>query len=317
MGIPSVNTVRPAAAPPHRTKAAVRDLADTRVIDYPEPIAVSDTGYAALLAGMVAASRRFRDAAAASIAKRARTLFGTTEPTPNQLVKTTFAHRDFGRTKTKILDDPAACAMIDRALTAPADRIALLCTGFPMKVFNPLETEYGGHNTDLGDAAVILRFTELADVLNRFAQPLGKTFNVSVISDGIMNEGMFKVGGNTTAAYVSNLQRLTGRLGAHSHVTIEEFTTLLGARRSPYEAAVPAATNQEHDTYGTVPFTDVFNSTIGSVRYPEIEHLAHYYTTDFTTTYYLIIGSILWGQEIADTKTYETITEEFPETMRN
>ena len=341
MGIPSVNTVRPAAAPPHRTKAAVRDLADTRVIDYPEPIAVSDTGYAALLAGMVAASRRFRDAAAASIAKRARTLFGTTEPTPNQLVKTTFAHRDFGRTKTKILDDPAACAMIDRALTAPADRIALLCTGFPMKVFNPLETEYGGHNTDLGDAAVILRFTELADVLNRFAQPLGKTFNVSVISDGIMNEGMFKVGGNTTAAYVSNLQRLTGRLGAHSHVTIEEFTTLLGARRSPYEAAVAAAkthahthlppapnpadlataltaaTNQENDTYGTVSFTDVFNSTIGSVRYPEIEHLAHYYTTDFTTTYYLIIGSILWGQEIADTKTYETITEEFPETMRN
>src|SRR5690606_25007788 len=208
-------------------------------------------------------------------------------------------------------------------------------------VFNPLETEYGGHNTDLGDAAVILRFAELADVLNRFAQPLGKTFTVSVISDGLMNDGMFKVGGNTTATYVSNLQRLTGRLGAHSHVTIEEFTTLLGARRSSYDAAVTAAkthahthlppapapaelaatltaaTNQEHDTYGTVSFTDVFNSTIGSVRYPEIEHLAHYYTTDFTTTYYLIIGSILWGQEIADTKTYETITEEFPETMRN
>src|SRR5690606_34986150 len=283
MGIPSVNTVRPAPAPLHRTKTAVRDLADTRVIDYPTPVRVSDTGYAALLAGMVTASYRFRDTAAESIAKRARVLFNTDNPTPAQLVKATFAHRDFGRTKTTILDAPTACAMIDRALTAPADRIALFCTGFPMKVFNPLETEYGGHNTDLGDAAVILRFTELADVLHRFAQPLGKPFNVSVISDGIMNEGMFKVGGNTAAAYVSNLQRLTGRLGAHSHVTIEEFTTLLGARRSPYEAAVAAAkthahthlppapnpadlataltaaTNQENDTYGTVSFTDVVN----------------------------------------------------------
>src|SRR5690606_29139078 len=73
-----------------------------------------------------------------------------------------------------------------------------------------------------------------------------KTFTVSVISDGLMNDGMFKVGGNTTATYVSNLQRLTGRLGAHSHVTIEESTTLLGARRSPYDAAVTPPKTHAH-----------------------------------------------------------------------
>src|SRR5690606_41013485 len=137
MGIPSVNTVRPAPAPLHRTKTAVRDLADTRVIDYPTPVRVSDTGYAALLAGMVTASYRFRDTAAESIAKRARVLFNTDNPTPAQLVKATFAHRDFGRTKTKILDDPTACAVTHRPLPPPAARRALLRTGLPMTVYHP------------------------------------------------------------------------------------------------------------------------------------------------------------------------------------
>lgn len=324
--------------PLHRTKSAVRDMADHLYRSW--PITLSGTEYATVLEALQHSSAAFIAGAIRQTEQRARVLFEVDDPTPQQCIKTAFAHRSFGRTKGKILEDEAAMGMIDRALAAEPGTVRLFCTGFPMKVHNPLETGYRGDAVDLGDVSVLLRYAELAAVLTHFGQRIGKFFAVTIVSDGRMNGGMFKTESLACESYVSRLGDMTARLGIEDFVAVTEFYSMLteaGAHyRAAYDRAVERAKTECHaafgplldrddleqslkralkfedDVFGTAAFADLFHSSIGSVRYPEIEQLAQEFAIGFEAVYTLIVGSVLWGQRIEDTRTGEAIMRGLP-----
>lgn len=329
--------------PLHRTKTAVRDMADR--LCRSSPITISGVEYSRVLASLQRSSAAFVAGVIKQTEQRARVLFEVAEPTPQQCIKAVFAHRAFGRVKGKILADEAAMAMIDRALEAEtATVVRLFCTGFPMKVFNPLETGYCGDAVDLGDVSVLLRYAELAQALTHFGRPLGKSFAVTVVSDGRMNDGMFKTESLACEAYVSKLEDMIVRLGIEDFVSVTEFYSMLaeaGAGHRPeYDRAVERikaachaafgplldrddlelslkrALQCEEDGFGTANFADLFHSSIGSVRYQEIEHLAAEFTLGFEAVYTLIVGSILWSQRIEDTRSGQAIARALPEPAR-
>lgn len=322
----------------HRTKVAVRDMADR--LYRSGPITLSGIEYSKVLGALQQSSAAFVAAVVRQTEQRARNLFDVDDPTPQQCIKAVFAHRSFGRIKGKILDDEAAMGMIDRALEAEGASVRLFCTGFPMKVPNPLETGYRGDAVDLGDVSVLLRYAELAQVLTHFGQRIGKTFTVTIVSDGRMNSGMFKTGTLACESYVSRLGDMTARLGIDPFVSVAEFYSMLatvgGGHRAEYDRAVERvkaachilfgslldngdlgqslkqALKCEGDEFGTANFADLFHSTIGSVRYPEIEQLASEFVLGFEAVYTLIVGSVLWGQRIEDTRTGEAIVRGLP-----
>ena len=328
--------------PLHRTKSAVRDMADH--LYRSGPITLSGTEYARVLEALQRSSASFVATAIRQTEQRARVLFNVTDPTPQQCIKTVFAHRSFGRTKGKILGDEAAMAMIDRALGTDDVTVRLFCTGFPMKVPNPLETGYRGDAVDLGDVSVLLRYAELAEVLTHFGREIGKTFAATVISDGRMNGGMFKTESLACESYVSRLGDMTARLGIEEFVAVAEFYSMLAqagaGHRADYDRTVERikteshaafgplldrndlgqsikkALEREEEDFGTASFADLFHSSIGSVRYPEIEQLAREFTLEFEAVYTLIVGSVLWGQRIEDTRTSEAIMRALPEPAR-
>ncbi|WP_335988516.1 hypothetical protein [Glycomyces sp. MUSA5-2] len=336
----------PAAAPDpplHRTKAAVRDMADH--LYRSSPITLSGTEYAKVLDALQESSGAFVAGAIRQTQQRAKVLYETEDPTPQQCIKAVFAHRSFGRTKSKILDDAAAMDMIDRSLASEDPVVRLFCTGFPMKVANPLETECRSDAVDLGDVSVLLRYAELAAVLTHFGQPIGKAFAVTVISDGRMNDGMFKTESLACESYVSRLGDMTARLAIDEYVSVTEFYSMLaeaGAdHRVAYDRAVEAARTHCHDVFGplldrgdldqslkqaldrendlfdTANFADLFHSSIGSIHYPEIRQLAHEFTLEFAVVYTLIVGSILWGQRIEDTRVNDVIMRALPAPARS
>lgn len=324
--------------PLHRTKSAVREMADH--LYRSGPITISGIEYSRVLESLQRSSAAFIAAAVTQTEQRARTLFGVADPSPQQCIKTVFAHRSFGRAKGKILGDGAAMDMIDRALEAESATVRLFCTGFPMKVFNPLETGYRGDAVDLGDVSVLLRYAELAEVLTHFGQGIGKAFAVTVVSDGAMNAGMFKTGVLACETYVSKLGDLTARLGIEPFVSVTEFYSMLteagAGHRAEYDRAaerikaechaafgplldrddmeqsIKKALEREHEEYGTAAFADLFHSSIGSVRYPELEQLAGEFALGFEAVYTLIVGSVLWGQRIEETRAGEAIMRGLP-----
>jgi hypothetical protein len=236
----------------HRTKSAVRDMADH--LHRSGPITISGIEYSRVLESLQRSSAAFTDGVMAQTRQRARRLFGVADPSPQQCIKAVFAHRSFGRTKGRIVTDAAAMDMIDRALVADSPRVQLFCTGFPMKVFNPLETGYRGDAVDLGDVSVLLRFAELAGVLTHFGRDIGKSFAVTVVSDGAMNSGMFKTGTLACEAYVSRLGDMIARLGIASFVSVTEFysmiTTAGGTHRAAYDNAVGRIKAACHAAFG-------------------------------------------------------------------
>lgn len=324
--------------PLHRTKAAVRELADH--LYRSGPITLSGIEYSRVLESLQRSSAAFTGAAIGQTEQRARTLFEVDVPTPQQCIKTVFAHRSFGRTKGKILDDEAAMGMIDRALESERATVRLFCTGFPMKVPNPLETGYRGDAVDLGDVSVLLRYAELAQVLTHFGQRIGKSFAVAIVSDGRMNGGMFKTESLACESYVSRLGDMTARLGIEDFVAVTEFYSILAeagaGHRAEYDRAVERMKTECHaafgplldrddleqslkqalkcedDRFGSANFADLFHSSIGSVRYPEIEQLAQEFALGFEAAYTLIVGSVLWGQRIEDTRMGDVIMRGLP-----
>lgn len=328
--------------PLHRTKTAVRDMADR--LYRSGPITISGREYSKVLGALQRSSAAFTAAVVRQTQQRARALFETADPTPQECIKAVFAHRSFGRIKGKILNDAAAMGMIDRALEAGGATVRLFCTGFPMKVFNPLETGYRGDTVDLGDVSVLLRYAELAEALTHFGRPLGKSFAVTIVSDGAMNAGMFKTGTLACESYVSKLGDMTARLGIEDFVSVAEFYSMLAAaggdHRAEYDRAVEHAKTACHavfgplldrddleqslkralkcedEGFGTASFADLFHSSIGSVRYQEIEQLAAEFALGFEAVYTLIVGSILWGQCIEETRSGEALMRALPEPAR-
>lgn len=320
---------------PHRTKIAVREIADTQLAHDSNSIAISHQEFANIITSLKSASRAFTTLAKSQIENRARSLFSTPTPTPEQKIKTAFSHRDFGRTKGNVLKDADAMRMIDQALSSDAQEVRLFCTGFPMKVFSPLETDYQGDSVDLGDISVLLRFAELAEVLTYFGAPIGKKFSVVIVSDGQMNAGMFKVDTQVCESYVAKLNTMIEELGIEAFVSVKEFSSLLAANRnqsSEYERAtkrikaecharfghlldleslersIDAALDQEHRHHQGSSFGQLFHSTIGSVRYEGIEQLSKKYGLDFLKTYAMLLESILWDQKIEHTISYTSIS---------
>lgn len=289
------------APPLHRTKVAVREMSNAQRMCESNSITISSREFSVMLESLKRASSTFTTTAKDQITNRARILFEVSMPSPEQEIKTVFSHRDFGRTKGDILGDVEAMKMIDRALASDIREIRLFCTGFPMKVFNPLETNYQGDLVDLGDISVLLRFAELAEVLTHFGRQIGKTFSVVIVSDGRMNAGMFKVDPRVCDSYVAKINAMINELGISSLVSVQEFYSLLESHESrseeyehltkkikaechakfdhllnmgDLEQSIASALSREHDDYQGSAFGHLFNSTIGSVRYEGIEQLS-------------------------------------------
>lgn len=322
--------------PPHRTMVAVRTLAEAYPQQEPDPIPISDQEFEALLGSFTMASSSFVARAENQVANRAQTLFETSTPSPEQGIKTVFSHRDFGRAKGEILEDGEAMGMIDRALGSDSQEVPIYCTGFPMKVFNPLETEYQGNVVDLGDVSVLLRFAELAEALTHFGSQIDKKFSMTVVSDGRMNAGMFKVDPEICDSYIANLNGMIDRLGISSLVSVQEFFRLLESDtqlEKEYEATTQDTKAEWHDTfndllcphslsqsiesalqverreYGSSSFGQLFHSTIGSVRLKGIERLSEEFGVSFLRTYAMILESILWDQDLEASKSYSGVLE--------
>ncbi|GIG67100.1 hypothetical protein [Phytomonospora endophytica] len=309
----------------HRTKIAVQEAMSIRTVPKTHPIPLSAQKFDELIGALKQASAAFTSTARDQIARRARAFFRETDPSPEQKIKATFAHRSFGRAKGRVLHDPEAMDMVDRALKSENDHVRLFCTGFPMKVFNPLETEYRGDVVDLGDISVLLRFAELASVLTHFGERIGKTFSVSVVSDGRLNAGMFRADQGICESYTANLNAIVQELGLSSLVSVLEFHAALGPhtnRRAEFEQAVADARNEAHAGFGVLlnpgdlerslstaleherrhyfgsSFRDIFHSTVGSVRYTGIERLSRILGIGLLETYTVILHSILWNRRI-------------------
>lgn len=327
------NMRKPGSEPPlHRTKVAVREMANAQLTEEPDPIKVSSREFGVILESLKLASSSFTATAKDQVTNRAQSLFKVSAPSSEQKIKTVFSHRDFGRTKGGILEDAEAMQMIDRALKSDTSEIRLFCTGFPMKVFSPLETDYQGDSVDLGDVSVLLRFAELSEVLTHFGNQIGKKFSVVIISDGKMNAGMFKVDPRVCDSYVAKLNTMISELGISSFVSVQEFSSLLmpdESRRKEYEhitkkikaechakfghlldledlgQSIESALRQEYDDYNGSAFGHLFNSTIGSVRYEGIEQFSKNFGLCFLKTYSMILESILWDQKVEQTKSCE------------
>lgn len=329
--------------PFHRTKVAVREMADAQLIYESDSITISNREFSVILESLKRASLSFTTTVKEQITNHARSFFRVSISSPEQEIKTVFSHRDFGRTKGKILEDAEAMKMVDRALKSDTQEIRLFCTGFPMKVFNPLETNYQGDSVDLGDISVLLRFAELAEVLTHFGSQIGKKFSVVIVSDGRMNAGMFKVGPQVCDSYVAKLNAMISELDISSFVSVREFYSLLvpyESRRKEYEyftkkikagchakfdhllnmkdlgQSIKLALKREYYDYHGSSFEDLFNSTIGSVRYEGIEQFSKNFGLSFLKTYSMILESILWGKKVEQTKLCEGFLAGLPEQTR-
>jgi len=316
----------------HRTKVAVREVADAQLIYRSNPITISSREFSVILESLKRASLSFTTTVKGQITNRARSLFRVSMPSPEQKIKSVFSHRDFGRTKGNMLEDAEAMKMVDRALKSDTREIRLFCTGFPMKIFSPLETNYQGDSVDLGDISVLLRFAELAEVLTHFGSQIGKKFSVVIVSDGRMNAGMFKVDPRVCDSYVAKLNAMISELDISSFVSVREFSFLLvphESLRKEYEhltkkikagchakfdhllnledlgQSIKSALRREYCDYHKSSFGYLFNSTIGSVRYDRIEQFSKNFGLDFLKTYSMILESILWGQKVEQTKSYK------------
>lgn len=326
--------------PLHRTKIAVREVADAELTYDSNPIAISDQEFDALLESLKQASSSFTTAVKEQIPELAQNLFEVSIPSPEQTIMAVFSHRDFGRIKGNLIKDGEAMEMIERALKLDTPEIRLFCTGFPMKVFNPLETNYQGDLVDLSDVSVLLRFAELAEVLTHFGSKIGKKFSVVVVSDGRMNNGMFKVDAEICDSYVAKINAMINKLDIASFVSVQEFFSLLEEhedRRGKYERTVEkikeechekfddllnldnlgeslhSALEREQRDYHGSSFADLFSSTIGSVRYEGIEELSKAFDVSFLKTYSMILESILWDEPIEQAKLYEQLSIGLPE----
>src|SRR5687767_4840978 len=91
--------------PLHRTKVAVREIADAQLIYQSNSITISSQEFGIILESLKRASSSFTTTVKDQITNRARSLFGVSTPSPEQKIKTVFSHRDFGRIKGKILED--------------------------------------------------------------------------------------------------------------------------------------------------------------------------------------------------------------------
>ncbi len=330
-------------SPLHRTKVAVREMADAQLICESNSIKISSREFSVMLESLKRASLSFTTTVKDHITNRAQSLFRVSVPSLEQKIKTVFSHRDFGRTKGNILEDVEAMKMVDRALKSDTQEIRLFCTGFPMKIFNPLETNYEGDSVDLGDISVLLRFAELAKVLTHFGSQIGKKFSVVIVSDGRMNAGMFKVDPRICDSYVTKLNAMISELGISSFVSVREFFSLLvldESRKNEYEhltkkikaechakfdhllnleyleQSIKLALKREYCDYHGSSFGHLFDSTIGSVRYDGIEQFSKNFGLNFLKTYSMILESILWGQKIEQTKSYEGLFAGLQERMR-
>lgn len=329
--------------PYHRTKLALQEEIGAGIVEGADPLLLTTSEFDVVVGALMQASDLFVERAATQVSNRAKVLFDTNSPSPSQRVKTVFTHRDIGRTKAAILDDPEAMAMVDGALDSSSESVGLVCTGFPMKVYNPLETNYQGDVVDLGDISVLLRFAEMSRLLTHFGSAEGKKFLATIVSDGRMNMGMFKADPEVSQSYISNLTAMIGRLGISDYVSVQEFFSVLSvdeARSREYEEltgvvkadchakfdhlfhqnelgrSIESAIDLEYRDYQTTSFGDLFNSTIGSVRYRGIEALSAEFNLDFLETYASILRSILWDQRLEDSRLYKDATVRLPEPAR-
>jgi hypothetical protein len=327
----------------HRTKVAVRAVATAQLTGSSDQTTISNGEFDVLLASLMRTSSSFTTKVKDQVNSRAQSLFGTSTPSTQQKIKAVLAHRDFGRTKGNILKDIGAMERIDQALASDVPEIRLFCTGFPMKVFNPLETNYQGDVVDLGDVSVLLRFAELAEVLTYFGAAIGKRFSVVIVADGRMNLGMFKVDPEICDSYVAKLNAMIDRLNISSFVSVQEFFSLLALdkdRSEEYEyvtkkmkaechakfdhllnqedlsRSIERALELERNDYQGDSFEHLFNSTIGSVRYREIERLSKKFDLSFLRTYSVILESILWSRDATDTASRSGLLTGLHESMR-
>lgn len=308
---------------PHRTQLIAAQAASLELPRDNGAFEISPEEFTIITNGLLRASEEFVDRAAEQICRNTRNESGQTN-TPTERVKITFAHRDLGRSKGAILADKQSMQMVDTALTSTASKVNLFCTGFPMKIFNPLETDYQGDLVELGDMSALLRFSELARILNIVGAGTEKKFMVTVVSDGNMNHGMFNVETKVCESYVNNLRATIGGLAITNTVSVKEFFSMLPQTDSRYEfyirqlleniaachnifdecfdadnieQSIGHALELEHANFGSSSFRDLFYSSTGSVRYRNLEEFSQEHGFDFAHVYSVVLHSILSEQE--------------------
>lgn len=339
-----------AVAPPelmsrlHRTKMTVDGIGGLQPSHEQDPLILHADEWSMAIAGLKTASGSFVSRVVDQTPSAAARLYGGADLGYSHFIKAALTHRDLGRKKTAIIADDAAMSMVDRALGSENPEIPMYCTGFPMKVYNPLETHYGGDEIDLGDVSVLLRFAELAKALNHFGKDNHKEFVVKIVSDGIMNNGMFMADADVCRSYVRKLQALSEQLGIAELVHVVEFFGLLDENapiKSAYEAqvaetkakfhhqfdgllgtdhlkkSIAAAVECEKQLNGTTAFEDIFNSTVGSTRYRGIEQLTADFGLFLPEVYAMILESVLWERDVKTTRVYAEAAQTVPpESMR-